>query len=74
MLNFPQLDRTDLRGKVTWAKFFALSANQIRDRITGSSGTLSAEQLDAALMLLDDPTFWALAGAGIAVWGQRPIS
>ena len=67
-------DQFVLRGGSPWAKFFALSANQIRDTITGSSGTLSAEQLDAALTLLDDPTFWALAGAGIAVWGQRPIS
>jgi hypothetical protein len=67
-------DQFVLRGGSPWAKFFALSANQIRDKITGPSGTLTAEQLDAALTLLDDPTFWALAGAGIGVWGQRPNS
>ena len=67
-------DQFILRGGSPWAKFFTLSAHQIRDRITGPAGTLSAEQFDVALMLLDDPTFWALAGAGIGVSGQRPIS
>jgi len=67
-------DQFVLRGGSPWARFFALTANQIRDTITGSSGSLSAEQLDEALTLLGDPTFWALAGAGIVVWGQRPTS
>ena len=67
-------DQFVLRGGSPWARFFALTANQIRDTITGSSGSLSAEQLDEALTLLGDPTFWALAGSGIAVWGQRPAS
>jgi len=66
-------DQFVLRGGSPWAKFLALSATQIRDTMTGSSETLSAEQLDKALALLDDPTFWALAGAGIAAWGRRPI-
>ena len=38
-----------------------------------AAGALSAERFEAALALLDDPTFWAFAGAGIAVWGRRPM-
>jgi SAM-dependent methyltransferase len=61
------------RGGSPWAEFLQLSAQQMRDKIIVASGTLSAERLDAALTLLDDPTFWAFGGAGIAVWGRRPL-
>lgn len=61
------------RGGSPWAEFFQLSAEQVRDRITGASGTMSPEQLEEALALLDDPTFWAFAGAELAVWGKRPL-
>jgi SAM-dependent methyltransferase len=61
------------RGGSPWAEFLQLSARQMRDKIIAASGTLSAERLDAALTLLDDPAFWAFAGAGIAVWGRRPL-
>ncbi len=61
------------RGGSPWAEFLQLSAQQMRDKIIVASGTLSAERFDAALTLLDDPTFWAFAGAGIAVWGRRPL-
>jgi hypothetical protein len=53
------------------AEFFQLTAEQMRDEVV-SSGALSAERFDAGLALLDDPKFWAFAGAGIAVWGRRP--
>jgi SAM-dependent methyltransferase len=62
-----------LRGGSPMAEFFQLSGEQMRDKII-SSDALSAERFDAGLALLDDPKFWAFAGAGIAVWGRRPNS
>lgn len=67
-------DQFVLRGGSPWAEFFALSATQIRGTILERSETLNAEQLDAALQLLDDPAFWALSAAGIAAWGKRAAS
>jgi SAM-dependent methyltransferase len=60
-----------LRGGSPMAKFFQLTGKQMRDKVI-ASGNLSGERFDAAVALLDDPRFWALAGAGIAVWGKRP--
>jgi SAM-dependent methyltransferase len=60
-----------LRGGSQMAKFFQLSGEQMREQVI-SSGALSADRFDAAFALLDDPKFWAFAGAGIAVWGRRP--
>jgi len=60
-----------LRGGSPVAEFFQLTGEQMRDQVV-SSGALSAERFDAGLALLDDPKFWAFAGAGIAVWGRRP--
>jgi SAM-dependent methyltransferase len=60
-----------LQGGSPIAAFFQLSGEQMRDRVI-ASGALSAERFNAAMALLDDPTFWACAGAGIAVWGRRP--
>jgi hypothetical protein len=59
-----------LQGGSPIAEFFALTAEQMRERII-ESGELSAKQLDAAFELLKSPDFWAFGGAGVAVWGQR---
>ena len=61
-----------LHGGSPMAEFFQLSGVQIRDKVL-AAGAFSAERFAAALALLDDPTFWAFAGAGIAVWGRRPM-
>jgi len=61
-----------LRGGSPMAEFFYLTAEQMRDRMLAAEA-LSAERLDKALELLKDSNFWAFAGAGVAVWGQRPI-
>ena len=61
-----------LHGGSPIAAFFQLTGEQIRDTML-AAGALSAERFEAALALLDDPTFWAFAGAGIAVWGRRPM-
>jgi ubiquinone/menaquinone biosynthesis C-methylase UbiE len=60
-----------LRGGSQMAEFFQLTGEQMRDQVS-ASGALSADRFDAAMALLDDPKFWAFAGAGIAVWGRRP--
>jgi SAM-dependent methyltransferase len=60
-----------LQGGSPIAEFFFLTAEQMRDRML-ASGAISAERLDEALTLLKAPDFWAFAGAGVAVWGQRP--
>jgi len=59
-----------LNGGSGIAEFFRLTGEQIRDTVI-NSGPLTAERFDAALALLADRAFWAFAGAGIAVWGQR---
>ena len=61
-----------LHGGSPIAELFQLTGEQIRDKMLAAGG-ISAERFEAALALLDDPTFWAFAGAGIAVWGQRPL-
>jgi hypothetical protein len=60
-----------LHGGSTVAELFQLTGEQIRDKML-AAGALSVERFEAALALLDDPTFWAFAGASITVWGQRP--
>jgi SAM-dependent methyltransferase len=60
-----------LRGGSPIAEFFALTAEQMRERMLACDA-ISAERLDAALGLLKDSNFWAFAGGGIAVWGRRP--
>ena len=59
-----------MRGGSAFAEFFALTAEQMRERIL-QSGDLSPERLEAALELLRSSSFWAFGGAGVAVWGQR---
>jgi hypothetical protein len=59
-----------LQGGSPIAEFFSLTAEQMREKII-ESGDLSADRLDEALELLRSPAFWAFAGGGIAIWGQR---
>jgi methyltransferase family protein len=61
-----------LQGGAPIAELFQLTGVQIRDKML-AAGALSAERFEAALALLDDPTFWAFAEADIAVWGRRPM-
>jgi SAM-dependent methyltransferase len=65
-------DSALLRGGSPIAEFFQLTGEQIRDKVL-AAGALGAERFEAALALLDDPTFWAFAGASIALWGRRPM-
>jgi SAM-dependent methyltransferase len=60
-----------LQGGSLRAEFFQLTGKQMREEVI-SSGALSAERFDEGMGLLEDPTLWAFAGAGIAVWGRRP--
>lgn len=60
-----------LRGGSTWAEFFKLTGEQMREEVL-CSGSLSAERFDAAMELLEDPTLWSFAGAGIAAWARHP--
>jgi SAM-dependent methyltransferase len=64
-------DFSVIQGGSPIAEFFSLTADQMRQRML-ESGVQSAEQLDHALGLLNDPRFWAFGGGGVAVWGQRP--
>lgn len=60
-----------INGGSPMAKFHQLTGEQMRDKII-ASGELSIERFNAAITLLSDPTFWAFAGASVAVWGRRP--
>jgi SAM-dependent methyltransferase len=64
-------DFSVLQGGSPMAEFFVLTADQMRERILASGG-MSEVRLDEALALLKSPNFWALGGAGVAVWGRRP--
>jgi SAM-dependent methyltransferase len=64
-------DFSVLQGGSPVAEFFALSAEQIRERIL-ASGDLTEARLDGALALLKSPDFWAFGGGGVTMWGQRP--
>jgi hypothetical protein len=52
------------------AEFFRLSTLQLRDRIVGS-GAVSAAQFEAAIVLFEDPRFWAFGPGGVTVQGQK---
>ncbi|MGO4200589.1 trans-aconitate 2-methyltransferase [Rhodococcus sp. TAF43] len=52
------------------AEFFRLSCGQLREVIV-SAGHLDNDEFDAAMALLDDPTFVDLATGMMSVWGQR---
>ena len=62
-----------LQGGSPIAEFFSLTAEQMRERMLLSQA-IRAERLDEALALLHDPAFWAFAGGGVAVWGQRAVA
>lgn len=53
-------------------EFFHWTGEQMRHKII-AAGTKSAERFDTPLALLGGPKFWALAAAGIAVWGRRAV-
>ncbi|WP_051661172.1 methyltransferase domain-containing protein [Bosea sp. 117] len=63
-------DFSVIQGGSPVAEFFALTADQMRERML-SSGAMSGERLDEALLLLKSPDFWGFGGGGVAVWGQR---
>lgn len=64
-------DFSVIQGGSPVAEFFALTADQMRERML-SSGAMSRQRLDDALALIGSPDFWAFGGGGVAVWGQRP--
>ncbi len=59
-----------LRGGGEVAEFFALTAEQMRDRMLQSKA-IDEAQLGRALALLADPAFWAFGGGEVAVWGRK---
>jgi SAM-dependent methyltransferase len=61
-----------LQGGSEIAEFFALTAEQMRERML-ETGAIDAERMDRALNLLSQPSFWAFGGGGVSVWGQRPL-
>ena len=65
-------DQFLVRGGDSWAKFFSLTAQQVRARMTTPEGALSDKMFDTAIKFLDDPQFIELGVAGIAVWGRKP--
>lgn len=60
-----------LRGGGPVAKFFQLTSEQVRDKLL-ARGFLTQDQFEAGQALLDDPSLWGFAGAGLGVWGRRP--
>jgi hypothetical protein len=58
-----------LQGGSEAAEFFALTAEQMRERML-EAGAIDADRMDRALSLLSQPDFWAFGGGGISVWGQ----
>lgn len=59
-----------IQGGSPMAEFFALTAEQMRERMI-ASGAIGVEKIDRALELLASPTFWAFGGGGVALWGQK---
>ena len=59
-----------LQGGGEVAEFFALTAEQIRDRLLESQA-IDEAKLGRALALLADPAFWAFGGGEVAVWGRK---
>lgn len=66
-----EADIATLNGGTPMAEFWQLTGKQMRDKVL-SSGTLSADRFNAAMTLLNDPTFRTFSSAGIAVWGRCP--
>jgi 2-polyprenyl-3-methyl-5-hydroxy-6-metoxy-1,4-benzoquinol methylase len=59
-----------LQGGGEVAEFFALTAEQMRDRML-ESHAIDEAKLGRALALLADPAFWAFGGGEVAVWGRK---
>ena len=63
-------DFSVIQGGSPTAEFFALTGEQMRERMLEAKA-LTEEQFDQGMALLNDPAFWAFGGGGVAVWGQR---
>ncbi|MDC9589440.1 class I SAM-dependent methyltransferase [Xenorhabdus sp. XENO-10] len=59
-----------IQGGGAAAKFFELTAEQIREKMLTES-SLSLDMFEQGLQLLNSPDFWAFGGGNIAVWGRK---
>ena len=59
-----------IRGGSPLAEFFAISAEQMRERLL-QAGAIDASRLEHALDLLASPDFWGFGGGGVSVWARR---
>jgi len=59
------------RGGSAGAGVWRHTAEQLRGPLV-DGGTMTAEEIDRVVALLDDPAFAALSPAVIAAWGRRP--
>lgn len=65
-----QCDTQIVQGATPLAELYALTGQQVRERMI-ASGTISSEQFNEALTSLDSPDFFAFACTEIAIWGQK---
>ena len=65
-------DAQNIRGRDRGALYFKLFIAEVRDRVI-DSGVLSAEALDAATSLLDDPDYSTRCWMMTAVWARKSI-
>ena len=63
-------DVQTFRGRDRGALYFRLFFAEVRDRVV-DSGVLSAQALDAASGLLDDPDYWTQCWMMTAVWARK---
>jgi SAM-dependent methyltransferase len=59
-----------MEGGTPGARWFKLSMEQVRERLTGE-GKLTADEIDHMLELFDDPGWAALSPIVMAAWGTR---
>jgi SAM-dependent methyltransferase len=59
------------RGGTARARFWQLTAEQLRDRLVGT-GSITEAEMDNFLALLDDEDFFWLNAIIMAVWGRKP--
>jgi ubiquinone/menaquinone biosynthesis C-methylase UbiE len=52
------------------AEFFALTAEQMRERLV-QAGAIDANTFERALKLLASPNFWGFGGGGVSLWARR---
>ena len=60
-----------IQGGTDAARFYRVTAEQLRDRAVGTG--LSAADFDAYLALYDDPNFVFIEGTMMAAWGWRAV-